>query len=66
MAFAKAQIAIKSLFFAHHVIGPTRTLSRDDTGGSARVANDLSANKSQRCAVMCATVYPLDDDATRS
>lgn len=66
MAFAKAQVAIKSLFFAHLMIGPTRTLSRDDTRGLARITNDLSANKSQGCTVMRATVYPLDDDATRS
>lgn len=66
VAFAKAQVAIKSLFFAHQMIGPTRTLSRDNTRGLARVTNDLSANKSQGCAVMCATVYPLDDDATCS
>lgn len=66
MAFAKAHIAIKSPFFAHHMIGPTRTLSRDDAGGLARATNDLSTNKSQSCAVMRATVYPLDDDATRS
>nr|WP_230878243.1 hypothetical protein [Burkholderia sp. 9779_493] len=66
VAFAKAQVAIKRLFFTHQMIRPTRTLCRDHTRGPARVTNDLSANKSQGCAVMRATVYPLDDDAAGS